>query len=316
MKETIKKILKALPFAFTQNQRYDRLTRQVIRKVCRPGSNTLDVGCHKGEILDLFLLAAPQGMHYGFEPIQICFRLCKPNTAYTRIAVSSTSRFPIKKEKPVSTTSSAILRTADCRNAEYDRPNETDTLITVRTERLDDVLPPDFQVDMLKIDVEGGELLVLEGARATLRRCKPVVIFEHGLGASEMYGSTPDKVFDLLQDCGLRVSLLDRFLRDAAPMSRESFSREYHERGIIILWRIEYSASKAEQFYKVLIAFCQGSSRPNSTPYFVDPRNQVLIFRCTAAYFLPGAQARNQSGIIGLTRFDFYCFNFATLFYQ
>ena len=230
MKETIKKILKALPFAFTQNQRYDRLTRQVIRKVCRPGSNTLDVGCHKGEILDLFLLAAPQGMHYGFEPIPDMFQALQakygahPHCRIFDIALSD-KKGEASFNYVVSNPSYSGLQ-----KRKYDRPNETDTLITVRTERLDDVLPPDFQVDMLKIDVEGGELLVLEGARATLRRCKPVVIFEHGLGASEIYGSTPDKVFDLLQDCGLRVSLLDRFLRDAAPMSRESFSREYHER--------------------------------------------------------------------------------------
>ncbi len=230
MKETIKKILKALPIAFTQNQRYDRLTRQVIRKVCRRGSNTLDVGCHKGEILDLFLLAAPEGLHYGFEPIPDLFQGLQakyganPQCRIFDIALSDKKGEASFNYVVSNPSYSGLLK------RKYDRPNETDTLITVRTERLDDVLPPDFQVDMLKIDVEGGELLVLEGARATLKRCKPVVIFEHGLGASEIYGSTPDKVFDLLEDAGLRVSLLDRFLRDAAPLSREAFSKEYHER--------------------------------------------------------------------------------------
>lgn len=230
MKETIKKIIKALPIAFTQNQRYDRLTRQVIRKVCRPDSNTLDVGCHKGEILDLFLEAAPGGMHYGFEPIpDLFFGLAAkygshPHCRIFDIALSNKKGEASFNYVVSNPSYSGLMK------RKYDRPNETDTLITVRTERLDEVLPADFQVNMIKIDVEGGELLVLEGARETLRRCKPVVIFEHGLGASEMYGSTPDKVYVLFEDCGLRVSLLDRFLKNDAPLSRDEFEKQYHER--------------------------------------------------------------------------------------
>lgn len=34
------------------------------------------------------------------------------------------------------------------------------------------------KVDLMKIDVEGGELLVLEGAKETVRRCRPVLLVE------------------------------------------------------------------------------------------------------------------------------------------
>ncbi len=215
---------------FTKNQRYDRLTQQVIKQVCRPQSHCIDVGCHKGEILDLFLLAAPQGTHHGFEPIPVLYQNLiskyesKTNCHFHDIALSNqkgASSFNYVVSNP---SYSGLLK----RN--YDRANEQDTQITVRTERLDDVLPKDFQVDLIKIDVEGGELMVLEGATETLTRNKPVVIFEHGLGASELYGSTPEKVFGLLQSCGLRVSLLDRFLKNAPPFTLEEFSAQYFER--------------------------------------------------------------------------------------
>jgi FkbM family methyltransferase len=230
LKNTIKKILKALPFSFTQNQRYDRLTQQVIRKVCRADSHCVDVGCHKGEILDLFLQAAPLGNHYGFEPIPALYQsLCTKYEAQSNchlfdIALSNqagTASFNYVVSNP---SYSGLLK------RRYDRPNETDTLITVRTEKLDTLLPSDARVDLLKIDVEGGELMVLEGAVATLMRCKPVIIFEHGLGASEIYGSTPARVFDLLENCGLRVSLLDRFLAEAPPLARADFERQYHQK--------------------------------------------------------------------------------------
>ena len=112
----------------------------------------------------------------------------------------------------------------------YDRPNEQDTQITVQTARFDDVWPKDLPLDLMKIDVEGGEQGVLEGALETLTRWKPTVIFEHGLGASEVYGSTPEQVFNLLNSCGLRIFLLENFLNGDGALTAEEFSRQFYER--------------------------------------------------------------------------------------
>ena len=230
LKDFLKKILKALPFAFTKNQRYDRLTERVISKVCRPQSNCADVGCHKGEILDLFLQAAPGGQHFGFEPIPFLFENLKAkyagqaNCKFFDLALSNkpgTSSFNYVVSNP---SYSGLLK----RN--YDRPNEEDTQITVRTEKLDDVWPLDLPLHLLKIDVEGGEQMVLEGARETLIRWKPTVIFEHGLGASDVYGSTPEQVFSLLESCGLRIFLLENFLSEGSALDGESFAKQFYER--------------------------------------------------------------------------------------
>lgn len=230
MKELIKKALKSLPFDFTLNQRYDRLTRKVIKKVCRPDSHCIDVGCHKGEILDLLLAAAPQGVHYGFEPVPDLFDKLKykygnDNRCHILDTALSDNKGTASFNYVVSNPSYSGLQKRN-----YDRAEEKDTLITVQTERLDDVLPEDFRVDFIKIDVEGGELLVMKGASGIMKKYRPVVIFEHGLGASDVYGSTPEQVFDLLQECGLSVSLLDRFLDGKPPLDRAAFSGQYHSR--------------------------------------------------------------------------------------
>lgn len=79
MKEFLKKIVKSFPIDFTKNQIYDRQTRQVIAKVCRHDSNCIDVGCHKGEVMDIIFRCAPDGKHFGFEPIPSMYESLKKN---------------------------------------------------------------------------------------------------------------------------------------------------------------------------------------------------------------------------------------------
>ncbi|MCC7467054.1 MAG: FkbM family methyltransferase [Saprospiraceae bacterium] len=206
------------------------MTRRVINKVCQPGSNSVDAGCHKGEILDIFLAASPRGRHFGFEPIPALFDQLKlkyggmPNVEISDIALSNQEGFS-SFNYVVSNPSYSGLQ-----KREYDRPNEEDTLITVRTRKLDDIWPSDLPLHIMKIDVEGGERLVLEGSIQTISRWKPTVIFEHGMGASDHYGSTPEQIFALFHQCGLKIYLLESFLNGSQALSAEEFSRQFYER--------------------------------------------------------------------------------------
>ena len=58
--------MKKLPIAITKNQRIRLADRLIISKVCGKGSCGIDVGCHKGEVLDIMLQYAPEGTHFGF----------------------------------------------------------------------------------------------------------------------------------------------------------------------------------------------------------------------------------------------------------
>lgn len=112
----------------------------------------------------------------------------------------------------------------------YDKSNEVDEQITVNTDLLDNILPADIKIDLIKIDVEGAELLVLEGAINTIKRNKPVIIFEHGLGASEFYNATPTKVYNLLSDCELKVSTLENWLSNKKELSLGEFEMQFYEK--------------------------------------------------------------------------------------
>ena len=228
MKEFAKFLIKKLPIAITKNQRYDRQTELIISKVCEKNSSCIDVGCHKGEVLDVMLQYAPNGAHFGFEPIPDMYK------ALTEKYGEKCCFFDVAlSDKQGETTFNLVLSNpaySGLQKRKYDRPNEEDTCITVQIDTLDNLIPDDANIDLIKIDVEGGELGVLKGAKSLISRCKPVVVFEHGIGAADVYGTKPEQVYDLLsKEYGMRVSLMKNWLTSKPALDKAEFSRQFKE---------------------------------------------------------------------------------------
>lgn len=95
---------------------------------------------------------------------------------------------------------------------------------TTQDRRDHEALPDGYAPALIKIDVEGAELGVLRGARATLAAHHPLVAFEHGLGSADHYGTGPDDVHDLLTGLGYRI--FD--LQGSGPYDRTAFARAFH----------------------------------------------------------------------------------------
>jgi FkbM family methyltransferase len=56
----------------------------------------------------------------------------------------------------------------------------------------------------LKLDVEGSEVAALRGARKTLKRCRPIVLYEEK-GFSRRYGEVKEAAAKLLESFGFRL---------------------------------------------------------------------------------------------------------------
>ncbi len=226
LKDWARKILNFLHLDLTKNLKYDRLTKRVVAKVLNANSTCVDVGCHKGEILDLFLEKSPNGNHFCFEPLphlnqQLQLKYGKTNRIFS-CALSETegkTTFNYVKNAPAY---------SGIKQRRYDIDNPQIEVIDVELKTLDSIVGEQEKIDLIKIDVEGAELGVLKGAKKTLMRCKPVVIFECGIGASEFYGTKPDDMFNFLTDeIGLNISLLNRWLANEKPLSKEEFDSAF-----------------------------------------------------------------------------------------
>ena len=227
MRELLKKLIHVWPWPLTLNERYDRQTKAIIQKVCQPESVCIDVGCYKGDILRAMIQAAPRARHIAFEPVPDQYQYLKEQFS-TRADIypyalgneNTSTVFHHVKSNP---TYSGL------RQREY-KGEENIQEIQVEVRQMDEIIPHDVPVTLLKIDVEGGEYDVMEGASSILKKWHPYIIFEHGEGGSDKYGITPGDVYDLLVlQLGYKICLMADFLKDekAPGFSIAQFEQQY-----------------------------------------------------------------------------------------
>jgi FkbM family methyltransferase len=226
LKQLLKQLLKKIPIAFTQNQRYDAQTKKVIARVCKANSNCIDIGCHRGEVLDIMRKHAPQGKHFAFEPLPHLFQDLQSKYADTKCQIFD---YALSDKEAQQAFNYVISNPAysGLIKRRYDRPNEQDTSITVQTKKLDDIIPIDVPITLIKIDIEGGEMGAMLGGINIIKHWKPFIIFEHGLGGSDLYGTTPEKMFAFLVDSGLSVSTMQRWLNNDPAYALTEFKEQF-----------------------------------------------------------------------------------------
>jgi len=175
----------------------------------REDANCVDVGSYRGHVVEHMARLAPKGHHIAFEPIPWCATALEgrwPNVEVRRAVIDTRTR------------------TLELEGG--------DAGVAVEVVSLDDALAGE-RVDFLRIDVEDNELRVLQSARETLRRCEPIVVFEHARDEGEApagseLGPRDDArnrgIHDLLvEELGYRIFDLD----GAGPLDRAEFRATY-----------------------------------------------------------------------------------------
>jgi FkbM family methyltransferase len=208
------------------NSRYDFETFQIIKQFLNKDSNTIDVGAHKGEILKRMITASPLGKHFAFEPLPELYKYLLNNFnknavvfPYALSDVNGKSNFNYVTTNPA--YSGLIKR-------KYDRP-ENDKIIEVEVRKLDDIIPSECPVKFIKIDVEGAEFGVLKGGINILKKWKPLIIYEQGLGGSDIYGTEPNLFFDFMDNLGYKISLMEYYLLKKEPLSRDEYCHQFRK---------------------------------------------------------------------------------------
>jgi FkbM family methyltransferase len=198
---------------------------RLIAWVVGPDDSCIDIGANKGGVLEQIVAVAPHGRHIAFEPLPHLHA-----DLVERFPTVDVHRAALSNHAGESTF--AHVRAAEGWSSFLERPlpGEVDgdvVEITVPLEVLDDVLPGGFVPRVIKLDVEGAEQQVIEGAMRTLSTHRPILVFEHGNGSASTYGTTPDDIYRLLCDkAGMRIFDLD----GEGPYTRDRFRNTYYAR--------------------------------------------------------------------------------------
>ncbi len=179
----------------------------------------VDVGTNRGQILRDAVRIAPQARHIAFEPIPNLAREVArefPDVDCRQLALGARAQ-----EAEFCHFTRLEGWSGLRRSPEVSDEQGAPEFITVQVSTLDAQLA-DVDPSVIKIDVEGAELAVLEGGRTVLARSRPLVIFEHVAAAAALYGAAPGALWDALAELGYTIFSVT----GEGPFSRSDFSGE------------------------------------------------------------------------------------------
>jgi FkbM family methyltransferase len=178
---------------------YEGAETAVVSDRLRPGDTFVDVGAHIGWYTTLAARAVgPAGRVFAFEPFPRNHALLSANVASNGLDQVQITHAAVS-DAPGSITV-AVQGESDSGSVTAGPWGSTDS-VEVPAVTLDGVVPADADVAFIKIDVEGFERHVLDGAPSTLQRTRAVLI-ELNRGALEIAGSSPEEIVALLRDAG------------------------------------------------------------------------------------------------------------------
>jgi FkbM family methyltransferase len=181
-----------------------------LSRALHPGMTFLDIGANDG-LYALFAsrVVGSEGTVYAFEPSSREFERLQAN-----IALNQISNIQAESIALANVNGNTELRLA---NNEHAGQNTLGQFIyegvtspqteTISVRRLDDWLAEANiqQIDVIKMDVEGAEFTVLQGAKQTLTTYHPLLLLELSDSALQAQGSNAQAVLEFLQALGYEI---------------------------------------------------------------------------------------------------------------
>ena len=193
-----------VPFTLLNFGEYEPRELDAVLRLVAPGATVLDVGANIGWYAIVLARSIADLQIHCFEPMERSCATLEHNLALNAVQGVRVHRLGFAdvdgpREFFYTTACSGGTSLAD-----LDQPGSV-TKVTAQVSRLDSFcdeqgLDPQF----IKCDVEGAELLVVQGALGTLRRSHPVLLLELLRKWSARFGYHPNDVLDLLGGIGYR----------------------------------------------------------------------------------------------------------------
>lgn len=200
-----------------------------LTRYLKHGDKVIDVGANIGHLaLDASTLVGSEGRVYCVEAHPRTYKFLRKNVALNRC--SNIAPFNLALGN-----SESEIYFSDTRGDDQNHVSQNGSGIRVKMIRLDDLPMSEGSIELLKIDVEGYEKFVLEGAPRTLRKVSCIYI-ESDETHFAKYGYGCADVIGLLQDSGFTIF---RLTDDGAVAPIHSHYSSAHCENLIAVRNLE-----------------------------------------------------------------------------
>lgn len=164
---------------------FERSTVNTLEKLVKPGDVVFDIGANIGaHTLGLARSVGPSGRVYGFEPAEFAFAKLRANLALNPDLDSRT--FPrqiLLSASAADPPEAEIYASWPLEAMDSVHPKHRGELVTTRgavVDTLNHFVEREGieRLDLIKIDVDGHELSVLQGGLGMLKKFRPILVME------------------------------------------------------------------------------------------------------------------------------------------
>lgn len=181
---------------------YDIVTTEMLWRLTAPGDRTIDAGAHVGYMTSLLAVrAGPRGSVTSFEPHPESFVLLGANAQRWTVSPIAVHNVALSNFSGQGTL--RLMANDECNKSHSYLGAISESGIRVPVARLSDFI--DSEIGVMKLDVQGHEAAVLEGAGERLRNVRDIIFEEEG--------PYPQASHKLLESAGYRIMWFEERLR-------------------------------------------------------------------------------------------------------
>lgn len=222
-------------------------TRRLIERFLRPGDVYVDVGANVGmHTLAAARAVGKEGKVFAFEPFEPMVRMLEKSIFMNgfeprvRVFCAAVSNEKGRHQFYLGKTSghhSLFPQTESAAGEAADISHIPS--VDVFTVRLDDTLPPNQRIDLLKIDAEGAEPEVIQSAENLIKFNQDIaIIMEFGAYHLEKTGCDFEQWFQMLGDQGFVYKNINEETGELEAISVDELKRAF---SVNLLWAREHS---------------------------------------------------------------------------
>lgn len=194
---------------------YDKPLHNFLEKHIKPSMVVFDIGANIGEItVHMAKLTGLSGRVYAFEPAPTLLKRLWEN-----VTINGVDNIVIIHDVALSNENGNAMFSF----AEIDMENRgmgslvnrdnnvVSRELMVKNTRMDDFVLHEVikRIDLIKVDIQGGEINLIEGALHTLDKLEPDIVIEVSPSDLACLGKKPADLIRLLEDVGYKCYLFD-----------------------------------------------------------------------------------------------------------